>query len=79
MEIGEFLIYSIMVIVVIFLAAIIGAVFGAFAGWILGFTPIGDWILKFLAAAQIHTNMVDFGAFCGFVGGFFSGSWRSKD
>ena len=42
MEIGEFLIYGVMVIFVIFLAAVIGAVFGAFAGWVLGFTPIGD-------------------------------------
>ena len=59
------------VIALVFLFAIIGAVFGALAGYFVGFTPFGDWILGFLNSMDIHTNMVDFGACCGFVGGFF--------
>jgi hypothetical protein len=68
-----------MIVVVIFIAATLGALFGAFAGWVLGFTALGNWILKFLAAIHIYTNMVDFGTFCGFVGGFFSSSFKGKD
>lgn len=77
-DIAEILIASILILICIFIAAILGALFGAFAGWVLGFTALGDWILKFLSAAHINTNMVDFGTFCGFAGGFFSASFKGK-
>ena len=77
--IGKITFYVIAAIAIMFFAALAGALIGAACGWIVGFTPLGNWILQFLAALQIHTNMVDFGAFCGFVGGFFQSYSRSKD
>lgn len=57
-------------VIMLFISAVIGAIMGAFAGWVVGFTVLGTWILQFLSSAGIHTNMVDFGCFCGFFGGF---------
>ena len=78
MESGEVIIFGILGAVLIFIIAMICAVFGAFAGWVVGFTPLGTYILNFLSAASIKTNMVDFGACMGFVGGLFSGSSSSR-
>ena len=78
-DIIDILGYSAIIVACVFIAATLGSLFGAFAGWVLGFTPLGEWIIKFLSSAQIHTNMVDFGTFCGFAGGFFAGSFRGKD
>lgn len=77
-DIAEAIIAGILVAVifavVVLIYAMIGAVFGAFAGWILGFTPIGAWILNFMESVGIKTNMVEMGATVGFIGGFFGHS-----
>ena len=74
----EGVIIGAIVVALLFVCAILGAAMGAFAGWILGFTPLGGWILNFLASAGIHTNMVDLGTTAGFIGGFFGHNASSK-
>jgi hypothetical protein len=74
MEVIEFLVVAVLGLILVFAMAVFGALVGAFCGWIVGFTPLGVWILNFLSAAHIETNMVDLGAFFGFVGGFFKES-----
>jgi|WetSurMetagenome_2_1015567.scaffolds.fasta_scaffold36274_7 hypothetical protein len=71
MDSVEIIFIGILGIVAVFLFAMLGAVIGAFCGWIVGFTPLGTYILAFLSSANIHTNMVDLGAFVGFTGAFF--------
>lgn len=77
-EVGEFLVAAVLGLILIFGMALLGAVIGAFCGWVVGFTPLGVWILNFLSAAHIETNMVDLGTFLGFAGGFFKESTSSK-
>jgi hypothetical protein len=76
---GEGILMVIVAIVLLFLMAFVGAFVGAVCGWLIGFTPLGTYILNFLSAASIHTNMVDLGAFVGFTGGFFSSTTKSSD
>ena len=75
----EGLIFGLIVLAVLFLFAVVGAAIGALAGWVVGLTPLGTYILNFLIAANVHTNMVDFGAFCGFIGMFLGASTCKKD
>lgn len=74
---GTAIIAAIIVVICILLVAVLGALVGAFAGWIVGFTPLGTWILGFFSAMNIHTNMVDLGTTCGFVCGFFTSKFYS--
>jgi hypothetical protein len=74
MDVLEIVVVGALGVILIFGMALLGAVIGAFCGWIVGFTPLGVWILNFLSAAHIETNMVDLGTFLGFAGAFFSGS-----
>jgi hypothetical protein len=78
MDVVEIVVVGALGVILIFGMALLGAVIGAFCGWIVGFTPLGVWILNFLSAAHIETNMVDLGAFLGFAGAFFSGSTSSN-
>ena len=71
MDVTEFLSVAVGGVILLFLTAVLGALLGAFCGWVIGFTPLGVWILNFLSAAHIETNMVDLGTFLGFTGGFF--------
>ena len=71
MNVTEFLGVAVGDVILLFLTAVLGALLGAFCGWVIGFTPLGVWILNFLSAAHIETNMVDLGTFLGFTGGFF--------
>jgi hypothetical protein len=55
----------------VFLAVIFGAVGGAFCGWVVGWF-FGDTILAIARQLGLHDiTMWQFGAFLGFVGGFF--------
>lgn len=69
---------ALLVALAVFVGCLLGAALGALAGWIVGFTVLGTWILGFMASAGIHTNMVEFGCFCGFMGGFFKTSLSTK-
>lgn len=62
---------SVVGFLVVFLLAIIGTLFGAITGWLVGLV-FDDSILGTLSALHIYgLTMWQFGAFLGFVGGFF--------
>ena len=57
-----------------FLGCILGTLFGAFAGWVVGIF-FGETILSFFAAIGITGfKMWQIGASLGFIGGFFKSS-----
>ena len=57
-----------------FLGCILGTLFGAFAGWVVGLI-FGKTILSFFAAIGITGfKMWQIGASLGFIGGFFNSS-----
>lgn len=57
--------------VVVFIISIIGTLFGAITGWLVGLV-FDDAILHVLSALHIYgVTMWETGAFLGFVGGFF--------
>lgn len=63
---------------VMFLGCILGTLFGAFAGWVVGLI-FGKTILSFFAALGITGfKMWQIGAVLGFVGGFFRSSSTTK-
>ncbi len=63
---------SFMIVLIIMFSACVGALFGAFTGWIVNLTPIGTWITKALESFHINgLSLVDFGALLGFVSSFF--------
>jgi len=67
----QVILVALFAVVAVFLGIIGGALGGAFAGWIVGSTFLGDWILDALSAFSVtDINMVDFGTLIGFVGGF---------
>ena len=50
----------------------LATIFGAFAGWIVGLTSFGDWILHALSSMGLKGfTLAQFGALVGFVGAFF--------
>ena len=64
----------VLVAVFMFLGCILGTLFGAFAGWVVGLI-FGKTILSFFAALGITGfKMWQIGAVLGFVGGFFKSS-----
>jgi len=66
-------------ILAIFVFAILGALMGAIAGWLVGITPfLGDAVRHgFTAIFGVYNpNLVEIGAMLGFVGGFFK-NWAS--
>ena len=61
-----------------FLGCVLGTLFGAFAGWVVGLF-FGKTILSFFAALGITGfKMWQIGAVLGFVGGFFRSSSTTK-
>lgn len=65
----------------IFIFAIIGALFGAVAGWTVSITPVlGDLVLDgFLIVGLKNPNLVSLGAMLGFVAGFFKSYTNQYD
>jgi ABC-type uncharacterized transport system permease subunit len=62
------------VILMIFLAPLIGALLGAFSGWVVGWF-FSETILTFMAALGIKgLAMWQIGMGLGFIGGFFKAS-----
>ena len=62
---------SIIGFLVVFLLAVVGTLFGAITGWLVGLV-FEDSILGTLSALHIYgLTMWQLGAFLGFVGGFF--------
>lgn len=56
---------------VVFFIAILGTLFGAITGWLVGLA-FSDSVLGVLSSLHVYNvTMWQFGAFLGFVGGFF--------
>lgn len=62
-----------LIVALFFFVPMLGAVFGALAGWIVGLF-FSETILGILTQMGIETSMWEFGCFLGFVGGFFKTS-----
>ena len=55
-----------------FIFPLLGVLFGAFSGWVVGLV-FGDWLLVTLSALvgyEIPVSMAALGALLGFIGGF---------
>jgi len=64
---------------ILFFATIIGTVAGAIGGWAVGLF-YGDTILFILNQLGVHgVTMGQFGAFLGFVGGFFKSVYMFRN
>lgn len=60
----------------IFFGTLAGSLFGAFSGWVVALTPLGDWIKHVLG--NPNYTLVELGALLGFVGAFFRSTSSSK-
>lgn len=64
----------------IFIAPVLGVLFGAFSGWVVSLlAPV--WVTTGLSFVGIHIQphqLVELGAALGFVGGFFKSHLTSK-
>jgi hypothetical protein len=71
---------SALVVLVIFVACLMGALVGAFTAWVVSLTPIGSWIIDGLSIFGFNAQgkLVEFGALLGFVSGFFRSSATTK-
>lgn len=55
----------------LFIVIPLGTLFGAFAGWVVGHTFLGGWVLDGLGSFGVRgIDLTDFGALMGFAGGF---------
>jgi hypothetical protein len=65
----------------VFIAPVLGALFGAFTGWVLSILmPV--WVPTGLSFIGIHVRpdqLVELGAAIGFIGGFFRSHLTTKD
>ena len=65
-------IMGVLIVSLMFVFAIIGALFGAFAGWVLSMTFLGPIIQHSLESLGAKSpNLVEIGALLGFVSSFF--------
>ena len=61
------LVAAVAVAALLFISALLSAAGGAFAGWAVSLTPLGDWIRHVLD----NQSYILLGALLGFVGAFF--------
>ena len=74
------LIFGIMAGLLVFGVVIGSTLVGAVCAWVIGQTPLGEMVLNALAALGVKgATLPEFGALTGFVSGFFSTRWRSKE
>jgi len=60
---------AVAVTALLFISALLSAAGGAFAGWAVSLTPLGDWIRH--ALDNPSYTLAELGALLGFVGAFF--------
>lgn len=60
---------AVAVAALLFISALLSAAGGAFAGWAVSLTPLGDWIRHVLDNPSY--TLAELGALLGFVGAFF--------
>jgi len=61
---------------ILFFGSILGAAFGAFSGWVVSLTFLGDYIRHVLG--QPSYALAELGALLGFAGAFFRSSTSMK-
>ena len=68
-----------LIVAFMFVFAIISALFGAFAGWVLSMTFLGPMIQSSLESLGAKSpNLVEIGALLGFVSSFFRNYTSNK-
>ena len=67
--------------ILLFVAVVLGTILGAFTGWILSLTFLGDWIISGFKAFGVNSEgkLVVIGAMLGFLSGFFKSSIYKSD
>lgn len=68
------------VLIIAFISPVLGTLFGAFAGWLVGIF-FGDTILDFLSRVGVRTDglsMWQAGAALGFIGGYLKTTIHQK-
>ena len=71
---SEVILVALLVVGLIFGFALLGTAFGAFVGWVVGLTPLGDAVVKvWFSLTHVECQPWELGAFLGFVCGFLSG------
>ena len=72
-------IMGVLIVSLMFVFAIIGALFGAFAGWVLSMTFLGPMINHGFESFGVKSpNLVEIGALLGFVSSFFRSHVSNK-
>ncbi len=71
---------SIVAAIIIFLSIILGTTFGAFVGYVVSLTFLGDWVIQGFKVFEINAygQLTVIGAMLGFVGGFFKSTLSTK-
>jgi polyferredoxin len=66
--------------ILLFVSALLGTAFGAFAGWVLSLTFLGDLIIGGFKVFGLDAagKLVMIGALFGFVAGFFKPEIKTK-
>lgn len=79
--IGTWAITFVLFSVTLFINVILSVVIGAFSGWLLSWTFLGDWIAKGLNAIGVEVKSSELyiiGAAAGFLSGFLKYSFSFK-
>ena len=79
-EIVEVVVGAIVVAVLGFFVCVLGTLSGALVGWVISVTPLHATVVNGFAVFGIDAagKLVQIGAMCGFVGGFFTSSGGSS-
>lgn len=67
---------TVAVAALLFISTLLSAAGGAFAGWAVSLTPLGDWIRHVLDNPSY--TLAELGALLGFIGAFFRTSVSSS-
>ena len=73
-DVIEFSFWTLLLVAIIFLDAVLGTAVGAFTGWVVGLTPLGPAVIKiWFSLTGVECELWELGAFLGFVSGFVKG------
>jgi len=69
-----FILLALAFVGLIFGSALLGTAIGAFAGWVVGLTPLGGAVMKvWFSLTHVECQLWELGAFLGFICGFLRG------
>ena len=70
----ELVLLALLFIGLIFGFALLGTAIGAFVGWVVGLTPLGQAVMKvWFSLTYVECQLWELGAFLGFICGFLKG------